>query len=101
MNGLIQNCAACGGNRVVAGELGYAEELFFKPAELTKERYWTTIERAPRTVTVLDPRSASICLDCGTLSTVLKVDVKKARHVLDKYGTKEVKARLAISPPAP
>lgn len=102
MNDLIQRCAACGSDRVVAGKLAFAEGLFFEPAELKKQRYWTTIEFSPRSISVLGDGSASICLDCGNLITALmKVDVKKAWRVLDKYGADALKARLGTPPPVP
>ena len=96
MNDNIEKCGACGSNRVVSGKVQYeGVEASFGFSELKEEHYWTTISNTPRDVLIRQRGSARLCLDCGTVSASLTVDVKEAKKVLDKWGTDALKSRLA------
>ena len=114
MNDPIQKCPACGSSRVVAGQLGQLSEAIatiseepaaFLFSELKEQPgYWTSFsisEPLPRTVSIRHHGNASACLDCGAVSAPLFLNIKDAKRVLEKYGTDEVKMRLATTPPAP
>ncbi len=107
MNNPVNKCAACGSVHVVSGQLNLLGDGVatsgFTFTELKALNSWEELYRPLRGIDVheREPGSATLCLDCGSVGASLIVDVKEARKVLEKWGTDAVKARLAITPPAP
>ena len=91
-------CPNCGSMRLVLGKVSltneYGPDFEFSEA---KKLGWLRYDTGRHGVSIREPSmSTRVCLDCGTGSVSFRIDAKKAITVLEKWGTDELKARLAI-----
>ncbi len=91
-------CPNCGSMRLVSGKVslvnGFRPDFEF--SEVKKLGWWRH-DTGSHGVSIREPSmSARVCLDCETGSVSFRIDAKKAIKVLEKWGTDELKARLAI-----
>ena len=90
-------CPNCGSMRLVSGKVSLANEYGpdFEFSEV-KKLGWLRHDTGRHGVSIREPSmSARVCLDCETGSVSFRIDAKKAITVLEKWGTDELKARLA------
>ncbi len=92
-------CPNCGSMRLVSGKVslanGYRPDFEFSEV---KKLGWLRYDTGPHGVSIREPSmSARVCLDCETGSVSFRIDAKKAIIVLEKWGTDELKTRLATS----
>jgi len=91
-------CPKCGSMRLVSGTVSLTNEYGpdFEFSEV-KKLGWLRYDTGRHGVSIREPSMCTtVCLDCETGSVSFTIDAKKAIAVLEKWGTDELKARLAI-----
>lgn len=98
MDNKNHKCPNCGSMRLVSGTVslthGHGPDFEFSEV---KKLGWLRYDTGRHGVNIREPfLSATVCLDCETGGVSFRIDAKKAIKVLEKWGTDELKARLAI-----